>query len=1232
MDNNVVFTNLYEARDHFESDFAKKELGGIMKNIVIKATPGNTEVYDDANIVKILNESIAEVADGAYEHTDHESSFMGGLKSLIHKYTSMEADYRFQKAEAKQLLNNITLSTEDGRDYLFGIFKKNRFTNETIKERYLDDLRHYLSTEAEDIVVSIGKEVGDAISKAQVKNAIISETLKAIGDTKEEITKEITSDDEPEETPEENTGADLDGSEDDFDNDDDAVDNDDVEEDGEKEDDSSALDEGAGEDEEQQQSNESKKFKEYGLSFEDDELLDDGTVFGDKLEGHPEGIVDEDLDLTEVIPEDAMDNGADNVNEVKGLEEELEENVNDKIGEVNLEISEAADDAEPTNESEIAEKFEEENPSDEEEIVPEIVESDGDDADLRANNVEVGSLEEYAFDPEVKSMLDRYELNLASYSTEAAKKGKKIPKPKDVSDSKKKSIIDLLLKQFKTAAKALSELIKAKDQVKEYSKKRNKKGLEDTVGEDLKAIFSSIGFGIGIVGVIEGVCDILVLGILFGSGLAFILGIIILLIGIVLMIPFFIFKKNQSNRRKEIDNILRREIPATIREWESAGSNKSMKESQRTLFGRLFDTANGMIKKLTTAAAEEVKESMSYNDAADFAARVSYRSYGSESYIPYSGESYAFDIEAKRMVEQYELNISKYGTEDKKNAKKIPKVKDLKEDKKKSIIALVLQKFGTVAKAITELTIAKDKLKEYNKKKNKKGSEELSEDVKAIFASIGFSFGLIGVIDGIANIVFGIAIGVGATSLIGLLMLVIGVLFMVPYFIFIKHQADYKKEIDSMLRREIPATIKEYKAAKTKALKDSQRTLFIRQFDTVNKMLKKLTSGYEQEIRNSNHYANAEEFAGEINHRSYGNESYVDKMQFILDNHEYNAMVYSNENIGYTLFPLSPSRIDERKLPSVKALSDIFVRSTEDLNSFLSARFCALHDIAKIEKDSELSEKITKYETIATEALELANIKRNALNNLGLNAYGVVDTTDSFALKLGTKLYKHAEGSLKIANKSKIQSVEDAIDTIFDMKMLKNHYRNHGDIRAYELYKSSENLLWDNVINFPEEDKEKITKVFEISELDIGPDTIVKDEFLTSLQFSIDNQTVKREETGDINDEIFSKAKERIEYFLARPIDSEEEDIIKAICGNRDAVDYMPTTFEKFIIKLSKNNEPGEDYELDGPDTAKESLGPQEILKRAKCLSTIYTFVNKGNVLSDTRLKEFNKYVLGEVV
>ena len=1026
--NEITFDNLFDARDQFQTNFAKKELGGIMKNIVIQATPQNNQVYADDEIVKLLNGAMNDVADAAFGNTDNDNSFMGGLKELVNRYASIEADYRFQQAEAKQQFKNVTLDNEKGREELYGLFKrKYSITDPTLLKRYRAELSSYLSTEAEDIVISIGKEVGEAIVKAQQKQAVVTETLKAITDEKEDILKELTDDEEEEEEEKPATDTsgdvDMDGSETDFDNDENSDD----------EEDSSALDNF----EEGDDGNSSLVGDAGAESFDDptvgsdtttaddagEPLMDDGFIFADDTVSVSQDIPveNDNVVLTETSPNDPE---LATISEVKGIEEELEENVNDKLNEVNISVTEVSDEEVPDNEEEVAEKLETENPSEEEEIKPDITPSDVDDPGNFSNNVE-------------------------------------FPKDSDVSS------------------------------------------------ENITFVNSEEAF------------------LYFGN---------------------IEFKKFHLELQKEY--------------------------YQQSLEG-----------------------------IGDF-------------------------------------------------LKKIPKsFSAVAKDKREKIKGFIQKHFGSRAECLVKMhgflsaiKNNKEKIKNAFKKQNKQGQEGWPE-FKAIMSALGFGAGFAVVLEGILTILTGAGlasipvIGGAAAAMaivIGIIEIIIGALLMMPYIIFMRHTMNNDVAARDLLH-EMSCTIREYKKAKSKDIKSSLIRMFKKQWKTLQDLIKKQPFLWKDKIKDLPKYDQCEEFYDDYCGGNSSSENYDYKMT----REEYNKMIYGNENIGAVLYPLSPSRIDEKKLPSMKALAAVFVKGEETLPNFIDARFSQLKEIAGVEQDEEFTKKVNDYETLSKEALNLAIQQRNALNNVGLAPWGLVDPMhpDPIAFAVGKKLYKKCKGTLgnsysaeSISPMRKIESVEDAIDVIFGLECIKKSYEVSGLPVYYTVYKSLEETLWTNVLNFPDDEKQAIHNVAEISKLDIDEKALIETDFLTSIELAVDNMTTKPGETGDANSDIVSKAKERVSAYLTREPDSEEMGIIEAICSGKDAVDYMPTLFEKFIIKLGKDNIQDDDFELTPTDTAKENLDAIQIINRAKCLTTLHEFINGANVLSGKSLEEFNDHILGTII
>ena len=509
------------------------------------------------------------------------------------------------------------------------------------------------------------------------------------------------------------------------------------------------------------------------------------------------------------------------------------------------------------------------------------------------------------------------------------------------------------------------------------------------------------------------------------------------------------------------------------------------------------------------------------------------------------------------------------------------------------------------------------------------------------------------------------------------LLYILACCFIIPAIIWIiwcivtwnnlsKDKASLKKAANKLLDVELKDTIEEYFKAKSKDHRRALRAIFKQQWNSLNGIIKDLkelgktygkklafddeatgyTDGEVNTIMNHPTYRKAERLEEEL---MKGKEDF--QMTFRIDKNEFNKMVYGNENIGLTLFPLSPTKLDALKIPSKKALTNIFIKGEENLKDYIDARFTQIDEICAIEQDEELTKKVNDYKKIATEALDTAYLQKNALNTLGIAPWGLADTDDPVALKVGVRLYKIANGNSKIAGERsslKCNSVEDAVDRIFDLKLIKNKFNSLSKSKSnaslgvalYETYKAREEYFWDNIIKFEEADKEKITKIFQLSELDIDKDALIKDDFLTSLQLSIDNITTRTKGTdgkveGEFDKKVYDAAVNKVKEYLNRDLTDEETSIIKATCENTDSDAYIPTLFEKFVIKLGKDNI-NDDFELNGGDTSKEDLAvnvtAKEITNKASCLTTMYEFVNRMNILSGDKLNEFNKHVLGGVL
>lgn len=353
---------------------------------------------------------------------------------------------------------------------------------------------------------------------------------------------------------------------------------------------------------------------------------------------------------------------------------------------------------------------------------------------------------------------------------------------------------------------------------------------------------------------------------------------------------------------------------------------------------------------------------------------------------------------------------------------------------------------------------------------------------------------------------------------------------------------------------------------------------------------------------------------------------------------EYLDHKFGNENLGKVIVPLSPTKLDMIDVPKTNALACIYAKGSEGIDSLrtvVTARFDILEDIVNREHDEELTKKFDEYKKFAIESFDGAVDIQNSMAAIGITPYGLIDKEDPVSLYIGSKAHRYLSHSLSIKNKNpkkSFESLNDAIDAAFDIAILKDAARNSkskDDLIALNKERASrEDLFWNNIVGLDgdEEKKDQIKNILQFADLDIDTKALVDTEYLNSINIALDTQKVPvpGKSEGEIHEELFNSAKERIESFLGKDVDGSQIDIIRAMIEGRDTSDYAPTTFEKFIIKLGtdealeKNG--GKDFEV-GQESA-------ELIKnKAIILTALNAFVDKTNPMNEHDTKEFKEYI-----
>lgn len=353
---------------------------------------------------------------------------------------------------------------------------------------------------------------------------------------------------------------------------------------------------------------------------------------------------------------------------------------------------------------------------------------------------------------------------------------------------------------------------------------------------------------------------------------------------------------------------------------------------------------------------------------------------------------------------------------------------------------------------------------------------------------------------------------------------------------------------------------------------------------------------------------------------------------------EYLDHKFGNENLGKVIVPLSPTKLDMIDVPKTNALACVYAKGSEgidSLKSVVTARFDILEDIVNREHDEELTKKFDEYKKFAIESFDGAVDIQNSMAAIGITPYGLVDKEDPVSLYIGSKAHRYLSHTLSIKNKNpkkSFESLNDAIDAAFDIAILKDSARNSkskDDLIALNKERASrEDLFWNNIVGLDgdEEKKDQIKNILQFADLDIDTKALVDTEYLNSIKIALDTQKVPvpGKSEGEIHEELFNSAKERIESFLGKDMNGSQIDIIRAMIEGRDTSDYAPTTFEKFIIKLGtdealeKNG--GKDFEV-GQESA-------ELIKnKAIILTALNAFVDKTNPMNEHDTKEFKEYI-----
>lgn len=380
----------------------------------------------------------------------------------------------------------------------------------------------------------------------------------------------------------------------------------------------------------------------------------------------------------------------------------------------------------------------------------------------------------------------------------------------------------------------------------------------------------------------------------------------------------------------------------------------------------------------------------------------------------------------------------------------------------------------------------------------------------------------------------------------------------------------------------------------------------------------------ENETENENDFLNIEDSINkEIEENSISTEAH--------------KKIYSNKIMSKVLVPLSPTKLDNMKMPSLVALSAIYSRATERfdlLRDQINSRFTILEDIVKKESDEELTNKFNNYKALSMEAMNNAELFRDTINHLGCNSFGVV-SDDIRHIAIADRLYKLSKGNYKLKyavpkEADKYKGFEDVLDAVFDLVYLRREYHKTFSTEDLLDIQSREEVLF-NILDLgnhtTKEQKDEVEKILNITDLEFGDKCLVDTDFLTSIKLKVKALALKNnppESKSEFNERVLKRVIEKVKYDTLDEVSPETENLIRSIVNGEDVTDDdLSTPFEKFIINEGRNeinnkNDMVGDFELSA-----ESIKGNAIIK-----SVIYEFVNKVKPFTEDKINEFNKHIM----
>jgi hypothetical protein len=360
-----------------------------------------------------------------------------------------------------------------------------------------------------------------------------------------------------------------------------------------------------------------------------------------------------------------------------------------------------------------------------------------------------------------------------------------------------------------------------------------------------------------------------------------------------------------------------------------------------------------------------------------------------------------------------------------------------------------------------------------------------------------------------------------------------------------------------------------------------------------------------------------------------GGESFTDKM---LRNAKKILPLYTASSFASTYVPACEKDLNNFNQPDVYTMASECVNALGDTKKELRIRFAGLKmslDKGKISTEDRkiLTEKYEKLSSMSSEAEKLADIWNRAFYKLGITQNGLLNSNES-TLMIARNIISRFLTKTKEISPMPLQytSKENILANAFDIVQLRQKLMNKEKPHIEEIkdLESRENVFYRNIANMDDkETKEKASAVIDLSDMKF--EKAVTANFITDWKIKTWEQNVGKDQK-DTNAEVVKRVLDKFESLWGRKLNEDEKKIVDATTNNRDVTEIIPTPYEKFLIKLSKENMIDKGLESGKPLAQLSPAEKADNRLKAKILTTILKSLERFNLIDRYDLMEFDKF------